>query len=144
MITIEISDAIKMMEQAVEERGKDYVYEPPGGESCEYTHVINDQIVPGCIVGQGFYDKGIPLERIHNLGGGSAFNFIKELERNGLANVSENAGIFLRKIQVEQDQGMAWGNALDFALSGMRDYLFNEEYPAVRGPKYYHPEDLKV
>lgn len=110
-----VAEVLEAMEKAVAKRGADYVYEKPredpptaAGSQCLYVHHRGtEQEVPGCIVGQVYFDLlGELVPRTYE--GASA----------GLAvrNTPLRLAIaLLDSAQSEQDAGFTWGEALEAA-----------------------------
>lgn len=129
-------------EQAVRDRGQDYVYEYlPNSEVCLYSHSGE----PGCIVGQIIFNLSPEL-----------FNRLREIEENGYSDdepssfsagsVPYRLGItlshatqsYLNDLQSEQDNRSEWGRALRIAeethLAMVADqaWLENGEYDELK------------
>jgi hypothetical protein len=101
--------------EAVAEKGDDYVYTNPDGESatgaaasCYYVH--GDK--PGCLVGNALHRLGVPLSALeaHEMRG--AYSVAKEL-----IDVTDSSSTFtmLAEVQDSQDNGAMWGDALAYA-----------------------------
>lgn len=89
-----------LLVRAVEEKGKDYVYEPPV-RACLYNHEDG----PGCIVGHVFAYAGVEMPESQE---GRLANHVV---RN-LTEWEPLVGEALRLAQVVQDGGGTWGEAL--------------------------------
>lgn len=102
--------------EAVAEKGEDYVYSNPEGESakdavvsCSYVH--GD--VPGCLVGNALHRLGVPLSALEARELRGAYSVAKEV-----IDVTDGRGTFytlLGEVQDAQDNGAMWGDALAYA-----------------------------
>lgn len=127
-IHIDNDKAIELLTAVVEERGKDFVYEPytEGAEenhglTCFYT--VDGK--PSCGVGLALFNAGVPisvLAEMDNLGldvdDESAINssgVLAILKRNGV-EITDVAANTLFGFQVMQDMERPYGMALDNAL----------------------------
>lgn len=72
-ITIDLDRALELLDEAVAERGEDYVY--PEDIACSYWRETCDQIgtlcEPGCLVGLAWNRAGISADQLAELNGGS-------------------------------------------------------------------------
>lgn len=101
--------------EAVAEKGDDYVYTNPEGESakgsaasCYYVH--GD--VPGCLVGNALHRLGVPLWALEARELRGAYSVAKEV-----IDVTDDRGTYtmLGSVQDAQDNGAMWGDALAYA-----------------------------
>ncbi len=111
-IHISFKDAKGMLEAAIARRGADYTL--PEGSRCFYT-LITPEGTLHCLVGQGLLEAGIPLpdddsneERIGAL--------IPMYDEQGVS-FSDAATELLGHAQRFQDDGCAWGEALELAIN---------------------------
>lgn len=116
MITIDKDRALDLLEQAVAERGADYIDTDAKG-SCTYLHY--DTNTPGCIVGTVFHAAGLPIERLEAMDKLGSLMCIspKMLKVSYDIDITEEAHALLRTAQSEQDSGTAWGLAVDRAIA---------------------------
>lgn len=105
---------IAAMEQAVTERGPDFVYpkgEPgwtygSGHTSPDCRYVRNDVAEPACIMGVALFKCGVPL------------NVLRAREGDGIWHVLQSSGVSVLvqyaadKAQRVQDEGGTWGGVL--------------------------------
>lgn len=92
-----------LLVRAIEEKGADYRYQPPGGPNgaCMYNH----DDAPSCIAGHVFAYHGVRVPDV--LEGSSAWTVTKKL-----TDWSELVGQALSNAQAKQDVGHPWGEAL--------------------------------
>lgn len=122
--------AKKLIDEAIAERGEDFVYRIPGAyNDCMYVHaeVRNpetdafESVEPeaGCGVGLAMFKAGVSLEALAEHEHTDAQELIGGLKYDGVldADSEEAASSFLYDFQVKQDKGVTWGEARDFALS---------------------------
>lgn len=114
MIKIDKRKAIQLLEQAVAERGEDYVY----GEHfkyCEYTshpELANyDDMFPACVVGVAMVNAGIPVEVLDDITG-PVEDLVVELRERGEAKISESAARILNAAQRVQDASITGVDAI--------------------------------
>lgn len=126
MRTITRDDVLTALDEAVAEKGADYVYprrttensQPEFGGGCDY---VRDG-APSCIAANALHRLGVPVETLqildHLAPGGVG------IDTRGVPAVLRAAGFepgsaydhhgalgTLRKAQCRQDQGVAWGEA---------------------------------
>jgi hypothetical protein len=116
MIELTLEKAIELVEQAIADRGEDYVYERPEDvEECQYVH--GDE--PGCIVGYILHAAGVDLGTLHDNEGIWASFVTNNLAMQNVLAADYGVACFLDSIQGEQDRGKTWGQALAYGLSRM-------------------------
>lgn len=105
----------------------DKIYERPADGGCKYTHEVENNFVPGCIVGQGIFDlTGQVVEQSSlntAVNGGiwlQALNADDGVDMWGDTKVSEDPLTrylvrWLRSVQSRQDDGRPWGEAVTYA-----------------------------
>lgn len=118
------TQVLETLKAVVAER-PDYVYEAPAHQvhmdpeglinsTCFYVHADEDgsNERPGCLVGEVLHRLGVPLAEL------------AEHEGNGASQVARVFGVddrdaltVLDEAQCHQDQGVAWGRALEAALA---------------------------
>lgn len=127
MIHINEETAIKLLHQAIEQRGGDYVYNRPlDSDSCFYVHEEDGQKVAGCIVGLALADAGIPLERMEFRIAGvvpAASGLLSTLHDAELLTFTVAAAYLLDNVQTKQDVGFSWQEAYD---DGIKNYALYE------------------
>lgn len=117
MRTIDTTEAVALLNRAVEEKGKDFIYEDEDGtlSQCAYFHGSE----PGCIVGHVMSYVGVKPE--HLVHEEENFNRGATIDSLDLARaLSENAGVeftheakwAMLQAQCHQDRGAIWGDAL--------------------------------
>jgi hypothetical protein len=118
--------ALALAEEIVAERGPDFVYNSDGKEDCFYVPTTDPRLgdkrmtkapagggVTGCLVGEIISRAGLMTDAI-----AESFMSVSELiEREYLSVDGERVEAFLRTLQVRQDSGTSWGEALADAKS---------------------------
>jgi hypothetical protein len=109
---ITTEDALRALEEAVAEKGEDYVYplSNTAADLCAYTEFNDrDELVPSCLVGNALHRLGVPLEAMaqFNTGHGPK-SLAEELGLDG----DRAAWLAFRDAQAIQDDGGTWGAAL--------------------------------
>lgn len=113
VITVTPEQFDTAMEQAVRERGPDFVY--PKGESgwrlnpsgmCRY--VRTDKEEPACLIGLALFKLGVPLEELRGYESSGADIVIDGTTSLGHEDVFAAA----TTAQSIQDEGSTWGEAL--------------------------------
>lgn len=118
MIEITHQSVVDGLSAIVAECGEDFVYPSRGGE-CVY--VYNGK--PDCIVGRFLASVGVPVERLAKAdtvdldGSIAAGDLLERLQQEGIASADRFARNILQVVQVKQDGGHTWGEALDMALT---------------------------
>lgn len=110
---------IKALTEAVQARGEEYVY-PDSGEGCTYRWTGNDELQghgvegePACIVGVVFDHFKVLDDLVSPARNSQSLRtFVSDTERV----FTESAVRVLRKAQLEQDTGAAWGRAVERAV----------------------------
>lgn len=123
-IKLDIVTAVKLINDAIEERGEDYVYPKEPGRDCLYVHtdpvwdpdeeryVYSEGTTPGCLVGLAFAKAGVPLEEFAPFEGSDAEALIDGFEAEGIVtDVDPKAKNLLYRAQFLQDGGSSWGQA---------------------------------
>lgn len=106
--TVEITreTLTEALERAVESKGYDYIYEPPGAGRCVYTH----EGEPSCIFGHALTDLGVEIDPHWNVGGGITIDKVL-LDHLGVQDVT--LATAAGRCQSWQDDQLTWGKALD-------------------------------
>lgn len=115
---ITYDEALSMLQGAVREKGWYHVYSNPSydgpthEQSCRYVHVVDDGILPGCIVGTALLREGRATPELlveYNIGAARTL-----FENLGL-HATEEAMRLIMRVQHWQDKGVPWGAALVMA-----------------------------
>lgn len=133
MLYLDFEKAQQLVNEAIAEKGEDYVYEKEGN-SCHYVHGITkawdslqedyvsafDDATTGCLVGHALKLGGVPLEA---MGAGhrndsDANNLLSKLEQTGFITVVDKVRWYLNNLQQSQDLGTPWGKAAEAAARG--------------------------
>lgn len=117
MIELTKQETVQLLRRAVEEKGADHVYQPPthieDGEEWQESHSYFHGGKPGCLVGHVLSYKGITEEA---LGSDNADTRVNELFVNRTVWADDDVQAILTKVQDAQDQGKAWGAAVEEGL----------------------------
>lgn len=110
---------MQALRQAVQQRGRDYVYRKNEYGRCVYVRVNEDgQLCPDCGVGVVLAELGVPLTELQGLDqrllDGLAGSGIDEVEFDSVA-LSMRVRAILAAFQQRQDMGLTWGQAYDAA-----------------------------
>jgi hypothetical protein len=123
MLELSFEEAVSLVREIVEKYGEDYVY--PQGDLGKCDYVREGQ--PSCLVGHVLVRKGVPIERLQKadklMGGAgvTAEMLLPELQMEEVLKTTDRAAIFLDTVQSGQDEGVAWGDALDEGLRQVND-----------------------
>lgn len=132
MLHIDLEKAKALVNESIEARGADFVYEKEGN-SCLYVHNVEqawdpeteeytrtfDNATPGCLVGDALKRGGIPIEAM-----GGAYNdaasgeLLSKLEIKEFLTYTDGAAAFFSNAQESQDNGAPWGRAVSEAAKG--------------------------
>lgn len=124
MTTITLDQFVDYAEKAVADRGRDFVYPDSWKDEmgqCFYANVEPDgSISPSCIVGHILWqiDPDL-LSTVHNVWEGTGASGLLE-EINGTKSIffsESKIRDFAEDLQLSQDDGQAWGDALEAAKS---------------------------
>ena len=107
MIKLTCQDILLYANEAIEEKGEDYVY---GLYPCHYVMANK----PSCLVGNIMHRAGISLEVLEENEGG-AYGLLSVLKTRKLIEIDANAEMFLIVAQRAQDNRVSWGNAVKVA-----------------------------
>lgn len=137
MIKINYARALELVDQAIEEKGEDYVYTNDRGQTahkdtiikCSNWHEIDGKMVPGCIVGDALHRGGVKLTQMNK--SMAAGDLVEALLSDEIAHVTDKVMMFLAYIQNAQDRGNTWGEARAKAIKYMNSIQrrgdFNED-----------------
>ncbi len=109
--------AMGLLVQAVEERGRDFIYEPVVRKGVHGACVYQDQGTPSCGVGLALHKAGVAIEVLAAMDQveDTSINVVTpELEAGGTTLTDKAVDVFLR-FQEHQDLQLPWGEALDHA-----------------------------
>lgn len=119
MIELTYERVNELLDEAIAEKGADYVYKDEMGRvagidtetCCQYVHGEGDSKAPGCIAGNVLHRAGVPL---------GEFNRVESLAVAPLLDLlgvrmPDEAVSLLAEIQGRQDKGWTWGLAVDAA-----------------------------
>lgn len=122
--------ALALAEEIVAERGSGFVYNPGGEGDCFYVPTADPRLgdkrmieapfggeVTGCLVGEIISRAGLMTDEIAE----SVMDVPELIEREYLSVDGERVEAFLRTLQVRQDDGASWGDALADAKSKARE-----------------------
>jgi hypothetical protein len=131
MLHIDLATAKRLVNEAVTEKGKNYIYP---FNACVYAveadtmysyvdddgslqgDAVTTEDAPACIVGVALYKGGVPLRwLLRNAYKGDAPDILCEAEDFGLLTFDEDVVKWLTCVQIRQDQGVSWGEAVQYA-----------------------------
>lgn len=126
MLHLDLDKARELVSLAIAEKGEDYVYVNERGVSggaCYNVHTDPDgNLTPGCLVGHALYLGGIPLASMGGLRMTSAAgSLLGDLRDEGLLSRSPAAVEWLLDVQLAQDDGKTWGEAVAIADENLAD-----------------------
>lgn len=112
---IDRQQALDLLEQVVDEGGRDFVYPQDENGNCQY---VRDG-APSCLVGKALFKAGVKMEDLIRLDEGTA-------DTNGpvaacamddvIPGVADYEALYVfNQAQQTQDLGDTWGSALDAA-----------------------------
>jgi hypothetical protein len=126
--------ALKLMSEAVAERGEDFIYKQEhGAQECRYVHDTESydpisgvhEVVhesedwsPGCLVGAALVKGGVSMKQIVDTGSnedGSDLLLDRLINAGVIGKVTDGAVAVIARAQSLQDRGDSWGYALDRA-----------------------------
>lgn len=133
MLYLDFEKAQQLVNEAIAEKGEDYVYEKEG-DSCHYVHGIDevwdsfeenyvrsfDNATTGCLVGHALKLGGVPLEAMGTgyRNDSDADSLLRKLEDADFVSVMGKAKWYLTNLQQSQDLGTPWGIAAEAAARG--------------------------
>lgn len=131
-IELTLAKAQSMVEQAIAEKGADYVYPKSGGGACTYVDVeyvdeldyySNEKTYEkGCLVGHIFIDAfNLDMQElaegyVNNEGSDSFVSWLTE--QGHITKADKSAVEYLNNLQRSQDAGRTWGEAHEMASQG--------------------------
>jgi hypothetical protein len=119
-ITLEFDKAKLLLQDVVDEFGRDYKYDFGATEETKLYGCLYfmDDTTPGCIVGQVLARLGVTRSSIGSM---NVSTNVENLRQRGFLNADDKTVDLLARAQAQQDDGKTWGAALDFALSTVED-----------------------
>lgn len=112
-------DALRLLAEAVEKKGRDYVDPNAADGDCTYLDTAGRR--PGCIVGHALHAAGVKPKVLRDLDHLTVSGFgaeepivVATLAEKGVALTGGAVAVF-REAQIKQDDGMSWGVALTAA-----------------------------
>lgn len=115
---LNLAEAVKLAEEVVAGR-EDYVYVNPEGlaagtgAACVNWDVNKNQ--PSCVVGHILHKFGVPVDEIVAYNDDGVDQFTPWLDDEGSKWDTSSIYRFLSRMQLKQDLGAPWGEALAFA-----------------------------
>jgi hypothetical protein len=125
--SIDVKQALALLEQAVATQGEDFVYNPGGEGSCHYSpnpeiyYHDDPQAQTGCLVGVALRLVGIDLG---DLNGSISSLWDVALDNGEVPEVralTNDAVRVMQRAQSRQDTGATWGEALNTARAVAAD-----------------------
>ncbi|MFF5471025.1 hypothetical protein [Streptomyces achromogenes] len=121
MIELTLDRVKELLNEAVAEKGADYVYTTPDGKqgtpeyqpTCLYVH--GDK--PGCIVGHALHRAGVSLSLLLEEEQDDASSVLRSLAQLGVLSYTDGVSQLLYEAQQRQDHGTSWGEAVQQALA---------------------------
>ena len=119
MTTVTFDQVVEKLNEAVQERGPDYVYVGPEGDRAVCLNWHEEQKEPGCIVGVVFHKLGFDWAHEMNYSSGyqldtmTASSLLVHLKACGWQfDDYGKIDSLLSEIQAKQDRGVPWGEAV--------------------------------
>lgn len=116
-IEITLDKALKALDEAVAEKGREYVYpiEEQAAYACQY---LTREGKASCIVGNVLLRLGVPVEFLpqHGAPGIDAASLLDVLRERGILTIESEAIALLEAAQAEQDNGTTWGRSAHTAV----------------------------
>lgn len=144
MIKIDYDTALKALNDAVKEKGSDFVYKSDPlrlhfSSKCTYVHFKDaeqydsgEPTVPGCIVGNAMLRLGVPLTLLQENNGAASNDLILRMEAANTVRVTDKATYLLDYVQRLQDSGTSWGEAVGRGISRTKSRaLWDKEERAI-------------
>ena len=111
-LPLSYDDTLGLLREVIAEKGEDYVYDSPIEPRSRCLYVHDGQ--PGCIVGHVLHRAGVSVEGLAGVEDWTPLDHEVVPQFCGWA--AEPALELLAAVQVEQDAGATWGEALRRAL----------------------------
>lgn len=146
MIEIKYDDALSALNDAIVEKGSDFVYvkevevqdDEDGYKVCTYVHpdAEGNLTVPGCLVGNVMARLGVPIEQMAaiNNDGFSARVLFSYLSSRSLISITEKAASLLVNAQGQQDHEVSWGESVYTAVGRVHTLNWSED-EEIMAPK---------
>lgn len=140
MLELNLEKATSLLDATVTTQGVEYVYNRHNG-SCQYFHSENryddetgewvrENERPGCLVGHVLLDLGLTYDDLYEVNTLSADAAMYDLQQRGLLSYTADAEQILSMAQISQDNGVAWGEAVERAKLGQ---VFKKPYAGESG-----------
>lgn len=147
MIDLTPESVVEFAERTAARVSEDYVYSNPTpreGVKCAYVHTADpldmaragltadgydasdfakvlEDAKPGCIAGTYLYEMGVPLVEMYIREDENAYVIMQELADAGVISLPSRAvRQALRAMQMEQDTGGTWHDALSIGITELR------------------------
>lgn len=140
MIKIDYNTAVSTANEIIAEAGSDHVYERKMTADnlfgtgtrlvCSYLEADEDGglTVPSCIVGRILHKLGVKASDMEPYNTGStASQILGVLATDKLLTFTPKASAFLSKLQMEQDDMEAWGDAMLLSVEEVARFKWNDE-----------------
>lgn len=122
---LKLTQAIASAKKVVAKAGEDFVYNPGGTLLCMYaplgqakdgTFAVEDdpRLTTGCLVGEILADNGMRTPVVAHFSGS-----VTSLVDAGEVSLSPKAARFLVAVQMHQDKGSTWGEALNAGIRAL-------------------------
>lgn len=146
MIEIKYDDALSALNDAIVEKGSDFVYvkevevyeDEDSYKVCTYVHPDEEGslTVPGCLVGNVMARLGVPIEAMAaiNNDGFSARVLFSYLSSRNIISITEKAASLLVNAQCQQDNEFTWGESVFTAVSRVHTLNWSED-EEIMAPK---------
>lgn len=132
MKRIYLPQARRLLAEAVETQGRDFVYNNSGKNAAACMYFPNDAFddnrsQTGCLIGTALKKADVPVNILHTMSGYITSEFSVLTETLGM-KISKDALDYLQVAQAVQDRGASWGEAFDLAERSIEDKQLRREY----------------
>lgn len=130
-IVLDLAKAQFLVDQAIKQKGEDYVYPRAGGGSCVYVDTVIEHgpeygeirevpTCPSCLVGYALVKAGVDQEWFleREINDGSASEVLGALRDDGIIMRDDEVEEYFSTVQRNQDAGVPWGEADKRARKG--------------------------
>jgi hypothetical protein len=111
MIRIRLERARKLLKQAVDTQGPDFVYNSGGNGACDYLPTRRNRST-GCLIGVALGLAGVDVNR---LGAGAVCALAPIWRAKDIVQLDHKTTKYFTVAQAVQDTGGTWGEALEAA-----------------------------
>lgn len=121
-IEITLDKALKALDEAVAEKGREYVY--PEGQRINYTcQYLTPDGKGSCLVGSALLRLGVPVEVLpqHGDAGMGAEDLLDLLRERDVATYEPEVATLFVTAQMEQDSGVPWGLAASRGVDAVEE-----------------------